>query len=384
MCKRLYIIIVLTLLLVAAICPSLGAQAEDIIEDSINGLDLSEWEQFLNSLSEDERALLPGDSATSLIEDIVQGKLDLSYDNVLEGLLSLLLHQFYKLLPFMLEITVLAILASVITNMQNSGQGVNEIIRFVLYALIALILCQSLFSLVSYAKNAVEKIGSLIQLATPILLALLISIGASSSAGVLQPDSAILVSGVGGILTTFVIPIILIMTVLVFLSNLSPRIKLDGVASLMRSVASWTMGIIFTIFAGVISIQGLAAASYDGVSLRAVKYAINTGIPIIGGMVGESMNMVLSCTLLIKNAVGIVSLLCMAGIMLAPCINIIAYIFMLKFGAAVLSPISEGNISNFFNQLADSLKLLLTAVCGMSIISIILIGIIIGAGNAAV
>ena len=71
MCKRLYIIIVLTLLLVAAICPSLGAQAEDIIEDSINGLDLSEWEQFLNSLSEDERALLPGDSATSLIEDIV-------------------------------------------------------------------------------------------------------------------------------------------------------------------------------------------------------------------------------------------------------------------------------------------------------------------------
>lgn len=57
---------------------------------------------------------------------------------------------------------------------------------------------------------------------------------------------------------------------------------------------------------------------------------------------------------------------------------------MLKFGAAVLSPISEGNISNFFNQLADSLKLLLTAVCGMSIISIILVGIIIGAGNAAV
>ena len=352
MCKRLWIIILLALTLTAMVFPSLGSQAKDIIDESIKGLDLTEWEQFLNTLSEDERALLPEGGAQSLIEDIVQGKLELSYDSVLEGLLSLLLHQFYKLLPFMLEITVLAILASVISNLQNNGQGVNEIIRFVLYALIALILCQSLFSLVSYAKNTVEKIGSLIQLATPILLALLISIGASSSAGVLQPDSAILVSGVGSILASFVIPIILV--------------------------------IVFTIFAGVISIHGLAAASYDGVSLRAVKYAINTGIPIIGGMVGESMNMVLSCTLLIKNAVGIVSLLCMAGIMLAPCINIIAYIFMLKFGAAVLSPISEGNISNFFNQLADSLKLLLTAVCGMSVIAIILIGIIIGAGNAAV
>ena len=180
--------------------PSLGSQAEDIIDESIKGLDLTEWEQFLNTLSEDERALLPEGGAQSLIEDIVQGKLELSYDSVLEGLLSLLLHQFYKLLPFMLEITVLAILASVISNLQNNGQGVNEIIRFVLYALIALILCQSLFSLVSYAKNTVEKIGSLIQLATPILLALLISIGASSSAGVLQPDSAILVSGVGSIL----------------------------------------------------------------------------------------------------------------------------------------------------------------------------------------
>ena len=384
MCKRLCLIIILALMLAGLALPSLGAQTEDIIKDSINGLDLNEWEQFLNSLNEDERALLPGDGAQNLIEDIVQGKLSLSYDSVLEGLLSLLLHQFYKLLPFMLEITVLAILASVITNLQNNGQGVSEIIRFVLYALIALILCQSLFSLVSYAKNAVEKIGALIQLATPILLALLVSIGASSSAGVLQPDSAILVSGVGGVLTSFIIPLILIMTVLVFLSNLSPRIKLGGIAALMRSVASWTMGIVFTIFAGVISIQGLAAASYDGVSLRAVKYAINTGIPIIGGMVGESMNMVLSCTLLIKNAVGLVSMLCLFGIMLAPCVNIIAYIFMLKFGSAVLSPISEGHISNFFNQLADSLKLLLTALCGMSVISVILIGIIIGAGNAAV
>ena len=132
MCKRLCLIIILALMLAGLALPSLGAQTEDIIKDSINGLDLNEWEQFLNSLNEDERALLPGDGAQSLIEDIVQGKLSLSYDSVLEGLLSLLLHQFYKLLPFMLEITVLAILASVITNLQNNGQGVSEIIRFVL------------------------------------------------------------------------------------------------------------------------------------------------------------------------------------------------------------------------------------------------------------
>lgn len=382
--RRIISALALLAVLLISVCPALAAETDSIIKESLDGLDLGEWEQFLNSLDQSERALLPGEGAQSLIEDIVQGKLELSYGSVLEGLLSMLLHQFYKLLPFMLEITVLAILASVITNLQNNGQGVNEIIKFILYALIALILFQSLFSMVSYSKNAVEKTGKLLQLATPVLLALLVSLGASSSAGVLQPDSAVLVSGVGGVLTSFVIPVILIMTVLVFLSNLSPRIKLGGMAALARSVAGWTMGIVFTVFAGVISVQGLAAASYDGVSLRAVKYAINTGIPIIGGMVGESMNMVLSCTLLIKNAVGIVSLICLAGIMLAPCINIIAYIFLLKFGSAVLSPISDGNISAFFNQLADSLKLLLTAVCGMSIISIILIGIMIGAGNAAI
>lgn len=382
--RRIISALALLAVLLISVCPALAAETDSIIKEGLDGLDLGEWEQFLNSLEQSERALLPGEGAQSLIEDIVQGKLELSYGSVLEGLLNMLLHEFYKLLPFMLEITILAILASVITNLQNNGQGVNEIIKFILYALIALILFQSLFSMMTYSKNAVEKTGKLLQLATPVLLALLVSLGASSSAGVLQPDSAVLVSGVGGVLTSFVIPVILIMTVLVFLSNLSPRIKLGGMAALARSIAGWTMGIVFTVFAGVISVQGLAAASYDGVSLRAVKYAINTGIPIIGGMVGESMNMVLSCTLLIKNAVGIVSLICLAGIMLAPCINIIAYIFLLKFGSAVLSPISDGNISAFFNQLADSLKLLLTAVCGMSIISIILIGIMIGAGNAAI
>ena len=59
MCKRLYIIIVLTLLLVAAICPSLGAQAEDIIfKIAAVGILVAILNQLLNKAGKEEIAMM--------------------------------------------------------------------------------------------------------------------------------------------------------------------------------------------------------------------------------------------------------------------------------------------------------------------------------------
>ena len=62
----------------------------------------------------------------------------------------------------------------------------------------------------------------------------------------------------------------------------------------------WTLGIIFTIFVGVIRIQGIAA-SFDGVSIRTTKYAIEAA-PEVGRVHKQSIWLVLTD---IKNAVGV-------------------------------------------------------------------------------
>lgn len=362
---------------------ALAADVDDVIKDNINSIDFNQWEEFIKELRERGNGFADDFTVEGLIRQIASGKLDLSFNTIAGNIWSLLLQAFYKLLPLVMDITVLAIFTSIIMNIRKDANGhISELVKLILYALVLIILFKGCYTLISYTKTTVSRISEFIQIATPVLLTLLITVGASNTAATISPEATILTSGVGLTIINIFIPIIIVTIILIFISNLSDRVKLQNLSALFKSISNWGMGILFTVFAGIITVQGLAASSFDGVSLRALKYTMNNGIPIIGGMMGESMNLVLSCTMLVKNAVGIVSIIVILIIIIMPLLNILAYIFMLKACAAIISPIAETNVVSLLNQLSEGMKMLLMAICGIATVAIIFLGLVIGAGNS--
>ena len=69
---------------------------------------------------------------------------------------------------------------------------------------------------------------------------------------------------------------------------------------------SMVLGIVLTIFVGVVSLEGTLSSSIDGITAKTGKAVVSSAIPVVGKILGDAVDTVLGCGLILKNAVGII------------------------------------------------------------------------------
>ena len=75
-------------------------------------------------------------------------------------------------------------------------------------------------------------------------------------------------------------------------SAINPSLDLGSLAESVKKLVIWVLGIVMTLFTGLLSIQSFAGAAADNLSARAVKFAASSFIPVIGGSVSEAYSAV--------------------------------------------------------------------------------------------
>ena len=285
----------------------------------------------------------------------------------------------------MAKIMTIAIVCGILDHMKSSftDSSVAELAWFACYIMVVILIVQSFTSILEVGKKAVEQMVNFVQILFPILLTLLIAMGGITSSGMLKPVTALLVGASGTVLKNIMIPLIFFSAVLVLVNNISDKIRLDRLSDLTKNICTWTLGIFFTIFVGVLSIQGALAASFDGISIRTAKYAVETFVPIVGGLFSKTVDMIIGCSLLVKNAVGIAGLITTVVIALYPIIKILCLIAIYKISSAILQPISDSRVSVCLNNIGSVLTILFVTVAGIAIMFFLTITLLIGVGNIA-
>jgi len=196
------------------------------------------------------------------------------------------------------------------------------------------------------------------------------------SAAVYQPAVAFLSTGVTGVITSFVLPMTVVLIIFSAISGLSQTLKTEKLASFVSSVIKWILGICVTVFTMFLSIQGLTAGMYDGITLRVTKYAIGNTVPIVGGFLKDGVDLFLAAGLLIKNALGICGIILVVGGMIKPVVELIAFSLFLKLTAGLIEPFVDAKMSGFMYDLSKNLGFVLAAtliVCFMYVITIVLL-----------
>ena len=142
------------------------------------------------------------------------------------------------------------------------------------------------------------------------------------------------------------------------------------------------MGITITVFGLFMTIQGITSATFDGISIRATKYAISNSIPIVGGLLKDGFDLIVAGNVLIKNTVGIVILVGMLFTVLAPIVQILCVSLMLKLISAITEPIADIRISDFCMTLSKSLSYLLSVILMVGFMVFITVLLMIFSANA--
>lgn len=394
-----YFLIVIAIFLV--FCPTIGkstatyTQAEttsteevsmeeiqEEVQQQIKDLDFSSLDEILSVFSEGQIEIFGGTSFAEKLYKLITG--DFKNGNSLwKNIVQLFFDNFLGLIPMISLIIAISLLGNMLQGLKPStnGKSISNVINFVTYGVIVILVLSIVVKMITLTSNTLLTIKAQMDTIFPILLTFLTAIGGSVSASVYQPAMALLTGMIINVFTYVLLPLFIFSVAMSIVSNLSNNIKLDKFTSFFNSTFKWITGLIFTIFTAFVSIQGLTAGSVDGISMRTMKYALKSYIPMLGGYISDGMGLVLASSNLIKNAVGASGLFMLLATVISPLLELVLFMLALKLIAGIVEPLGNKQIASFVSMLAKSVVLLIVILVGVTFIYFIMLGLVMCSAN---
>ena len=172
--------------------------------------------------------------------------------------------------------------------------------------------------------------------------------------------------------------------VFAIISNLSNNIKLDKFSTFISSLFKWSVGLTFTLFFAVFTIQGISAGSFDSIGIRTTKFTVKSYVPVMGGYLSDGMDLILSSTLLIKNSLGLVGVLMIISTIISPILEIVICSLLLKLVSAILQPMGNSKISSFLTSTSKSITMLSSCIIAIGFMYIVSMGLIMTTANVVI
>ena len=372
---------------------TLASNSEDIekaekeltetIDEQLAGIDLSGFQNLLDGLSKEELSLFGSDSFYEKVSQILTSDLS-EKKSLFEEILAVILDELLNFIPILATICAIAIMGSFISNLRvkNNDQSIADIVHFVCFGVIVVILSGAVLSLISMTRNLLGSMQAQMEVLFPILLTLLTSLGGIVSVSLFQPLVVILSSSIMQIFNFIVFPLFICTFIFTIVGNLSSNIKLDKFISFFKSSFKWVIGTVMTLFFTFLTIKGITAGSFDGVSIQTAKYAIKSYIPLVGGYLSDGFNIIMSSSILIKNSIGVAGLLLLFATVIIPIIKIAIFSLGLKLTSAIIEPLSDSRTSNFVFTISKCMGYLVATILCVAFMYLVTVGLIIISGNA--
>jgi stage III sporulation protein AE len=356
----------------------------EIIENQYEAGGIDRIRQELERHTDGESMeLFGGYDAGRLIDDLVRGTVDMDLKGIGARTLKIFFRELYQNIGILAKITVLVVICALLKNFQTGfmSEGAGQIAFYVCYIVMISILLVSFGTVMKMGIGIIDRMVGFMYAIIPVMMALLISGGNITAGGILHPVMLLIVEASATIIRNVFVPLVFISAILTIVNNISEKIQLTRLVSLIRQIVSWSLGIILTIFIIAVSLQGSLGAVIDGATQKAAKFAISTFIPIVGKTLSDAADTVIGCTLMIRNAAGFAVMIGILLICVLPLIKIIALAGLFKVAGALLEPISDSRITNCINEIAGSMLHIFALSASVSFMFMVSVAALISAGN---
>ena len=343
------------------------------IDNQLSKINIDEVEKYVK----DDNVVKNVDLKT-YIKELVRGEtnlLDLFDKNKIK---TAALSEIKTSIKIATSILVLALLSSIIKSLENSfsSKGITTVTNYIVFITVVTLTLVSFRDILSLCYTTIENIMGLVNVIIPIMISLLVLVGFPITSTALNP---IFIGGIAAINIIFkklIFVAISIVFAILVVNNLTNNIKLNRLSSFIKQINIVALGAVFTLYLGLVSIQGLYVTSFDKFTVKTAKFAVGNFIPVVGGFVSDSVDILLSSSQLIKNVFGGVGLVILVGICLIPIIKILSVILVYKVCSIAIEPVGEDNISSFLNEVANLMIIILATIIAVTIMFFVTIAIL--------
>ena len=220
-------------------------------------------------------------NVSDVLNSAINGKVDNS--NILKKILNLFGKEIVSSLKTIIAVLTIVLIHSIIKvvaeNLETSN--ISKIVYYVQYILIVTIIMSNFSDLILSITNTIQNLVGFMNTLVPLLITLMIYTGNIATSSLLEPIILFIIEFISNIIVNLILPGVSIITAIIIVSKLSDKVQINKLAKFLKSSIVWFLGIVLTVFVGVISLEGTLASSVDGITAKTAKVAVSSMIPVV-------------------------------------------------------------------------------------------------------
>lgn len=363
--KKIITIFIISISLI--IISTVAVNAEENAEESSFLYDLS---GIYNSLSDEAKQSLKDIGAASADPNALS---EISFNSIVAEILDLAGENVSSPLKGLISITALLLLSSILSAYKSTlNSDISTALNITTTLCITCAVAVPAISVINNTASVISTASNLMIAYIPIMVVIMATSGHAVSGASYYSMMLAAGEGVGQLSSKVIVPLLNMFLGLSITSSVSPDINLSGFINMFSKAIKWILGFGMTIFTAVLALKQLITSSLDDVSTRAVRFTLNSFIPIVGSALSDAYKTVLGSVGLLKSGVGVFVILSVAVVFLPVILQSIMWIFTLWIGkstAEVLGLSQPAKLLEAINVVFSTMLAILLCIMSIYIIS---------------
>lgn len=353
--------------------------AENTIENEItkNVEESFGVDNYLNTINEYIKSSGVEDiDISSIAKDLVSTK-GMDYKGIISSVISLFSKEILSTIKSASSIFIILIIMALLSSLDLENKGeITKMAKLTCFIAIATITVINFVDVINMFKSVVSTLTTIMQVVSPFLMSLLIASGEITTTGIVQPLLLFISSFIGFLVNYVVFPLFTISVAFNIISTISENISFDKLSSMFSSSAIWIIGVMLTLFLGVLSLESSISSSVDSLAIKTTQSAVSNFVPVVGKFFSDSFETVVGATKIIGKVGGTVGIIATILVSLVPILKILSVTIIYNVLVALAEPICNDNsIIKYLNSFAKLYKNLLGVLIGIVILFVIATGI---------
>lgn len=365
--KAAVIFLVLAVVLCLSQVTAFAADSQSATQSTENDINsIYDTSALYNSLSDDVKQSLENIGINGIDGQQIS---QISFTEVVNEIVKLAGENSAGPLKAVISLTALILICSLLSSYKNSLS--SELSSSLGIAAVLCATCTAALPVIQVIADmsAVVKTASAFMLAfVPVMVMIMSSTGHAVRGASYYAMMIGAGEGVGQLSSKVIVPFLNMFLGVSVTASVCPETRLSGISSVISKAVKWILGFVMTVFTAVLSFKQLITASVDDVSTRAVRFTLNSFIPIVGSALSDAYKTVQGSVNLLKSGLGIFVIISIAFVFLPIILNSLLWIFTLSAGKLFADTLGINQVKNLLEGVSTVLSTLLAIVlCIMSV-----------------
>lgn len=276
------------------------------------------------------------------------------------------------------ELMLLAVLCGALDGLGSSaGESGTWFVPYFAILGAVLITAGDLSTIIGLGAQTVEELGTLTKLLLPTVGAAMAAGGFIGTASVWQIGTLMASDLLLSAIRDLLLPLVYCYIALSAAGAILPKSQLDSLAGALKKLISWGVCCAMILFTATLTLGNVLAGSADRIAVKAGSVLISGAIPIVGSILSDATEAVLSGAGALRGTVGTLGIFAVLSVCIVPLLRL-GVQFLFYQAAAFLSAMSGiEQLQKLMERLSGAFTLViaLTASCAFLLLVALLISV---------